>query len=306
MPAYLMNALDPASIAQSAQILRSGGLVAFPTETVYGLGADAENPMAVAGIFEAKGRPRIDPLIVHVSDTGMAGRYGIFQPSAYPLMERFWPGPLTLVVPKKDTVPAIVTAGLDTVAIRIPAHPAALDLIKATGRGIAAPSANLFGYVSPTEARHVAEQLADKIQGILDGGACTVGVESTIVSLVGDSPCILRPGGTSVETLRSVIGNLEVRNGYSELPQAPGQLQRHYATRTPLQIVAEGEEDIRPSEKAGLLCLTPPDHPDRYTAVEVLSASGNMRDAPGQNSCAPGSSGGTGCRHYGSAAPLFH
>jgi len=275
----VMNAADPASIVKSAKIIRDGGLIAFPTETVYGLGADAENPIAVAGIFEVKGRPRMDPLIVHVRDLKMAERYGHFPQSAYPLMETFWPGPLTLVVEKKATIPSIVTAGLDTVAIRIPAHPAALNLIKACGCGIAAPSANLFGYVSPTEALHVIEQLSNRVDGILDGGTCTIGLESTIVSLSGDTPFILRPGGASVEELQRVLGHLEIQSGISGLPQAPGQLERHYATHTPLYICKEDKEELKLSEKVGLLCLLPPYSTEKYEVIEILSAAGNMREA---------------------------
>jgi L-threonylcarbamoyladenylate synthase len=274
-----MNAADPESIAMSARIIRRGGLVAFPTETVYGLGADAENPLAVAGIFDVKGRPRIDPIIVHVSGIEMAERYGHVPKEAVPLVERFWPGPLTLVIPRKSAVPSIVTAGLDTVGIRVPAHPCALDLIRACGRGIAAPSANLFGYVSPTEAAHVVRQLSDKVDGILDGGACVVGLESTIVSFSGDTPAILRPGGTPKEELERLLGPLKVRSGPSAFPDAPGQLERHYATRTPLYICDEGNEDFKASERAGLLTLSRPDTSGRYEIVEILSPSANMREA---------------------------
>jgi L-threonylcarbamoyladenylate synthase len=275
-----MDASDPAAISKSAEIIRNGGLVAFPTETVYGLGADAENPIAVAGIFEAKGRPRIDPLIVHVSDLNMAECYGEFPESAYPIIKKFWPGPLTLVVPKTKLIPSIVTAGLKTVALRSPAHPAALALIEASGCGIAAPSANPFGYISPTEAHHVAEQLSNNVDGILDGGPCAIGLESTIVSLVGNSPCILRPGGMSIEELEAYLGPLRVYNGSSLLPQAPGQLERHYATSTPLYILAEDEEDeFGLLEKTGLLCLNKPNSPRRYEVVVQLSEKGNMREA---------------------------
>ena len=181
----IVSASDPEAIERAARILREGGLVAFPTETVYGLGADAENPQAVARIFEVKGRPRLDPLIVHVADFESAKQYGEFAgirggPGTEILARTAHPDRR-----KKPSVPSIVTAGLDTVAIRVPAHPAALALIRAAGCGIAAPSANPFGYVSPTEAQHVAEQLGPAIDLILDGGACSIGLESTIVSLTG-------------------------------------------------------------------------------------------------------------------------
>ncbi len=270
---------DKKAIELAARIILSGGLVAFPTETVYGLGADAENPRAVARVFEVKARPRIDPIIVHVSDIDMAQQYGVFPPTAYNVMEKFWPGPLTLVVPKKSSVPSIVTAGLESVAIRIPAHPVALDLIRTSGRGIAAPSANPFGYVSPTEVQHVAEQLSGSVDMILDGGPCAIGLESTILSLTGETPCILRPGGTSVEDIASILQPLDIRTEVSSQPQAPGQLERHYATRTPLEIVGEGREQMKNSGRLGLLSLNTVNCRDRYEVVEVLSDSGDMREA---------------------------
>lgn len=276
----IADAADPAAIRDAAQIIRGGGLVAFPTETVYGLGADACNPIAVARIFEAKGRPRMDPLIVHAADVDSAGNYGIFPESAQPLIVRFWPGPLTLVVDKTAQVPPIVTAGLETVALRVPAHPAALALMRAAACGIAAPSANPFGYVSPTEARHVAEQLGDAVDLILDGGPCRVGVESTIVTLRGETPAVLRAGGVSVEDLRSILGKVDVCIGTELLPQAPGQMKRHYSTQTPLQIVEKIEEEaFGPEEKIGLLSLYPPQNSRRYAAVETLSPSGDLREA---------------------------
>jgi L-threonylcarbamoyladenylate synthase len=176
-------------------------------------------------------------------------------------------------------VPSIVTAGLQTVAIRVPAHPAALALIRAAGCGIAAPSANPFGYVSPTEARHVAQQLGDAIDLILDGGPCAIGLESTILSLVGQTPCILRAGGTPIEELQSMLNTLDVSLDAAQQPQAPGQLRRHYATQTRLEIAEEAAEELMPEEKVGLLCMTLPQNPQRYAAVEVLSPSGNLREA---------------------------
>jgi L-threonylcarbamoyladenylate synthase len=275
----IVNAADPEAIEQAAQIIRRGGLVAFPTETVYGLGGDAENSQAVARIFEVKARPRMDPVIVHVADGESARRYGKFPTFADSLMKRFWPGPLTLVVDRSPSVPDIVTAGLETVAVRVPNHPAALALIRAVGGGIAAPSANPFGYVSPTEAGHVAEQLGDSIDMILDGGPCTVGVESTILSLASPTPCILRAGGTAVEDLKSVLGELHILLEATLRPQAPGQLKRHYATQTRLEIAEESVEKRRPGERVGLLSLMPPINPQMYAAVEVLSPSGNLREA---------------------------
>jgi L-threonylcarbamoyladenylate synthase len=278
--AEILNASGSEAIEKAADIIRKGGLAAFPTETVYGLGCNVGNPLAVARIYEVKARPRIDPIIVHVADRESAARYGVFPESAGRLMSKFWPGPLTLVVPKLDSVPSIVTAGLETVAIRVPAHPAALALIRAVGGGIAAPSANPFGYVSPTDARHVAEQLADKIDLILDGGPCSVGVESTILSLAGDTPCLLRAGGVAVEDLEGTLGKVESNLSTAERPEAPGQLKRHYATRTRLEIAGEASGDeVKPGEKAGLLAFTPPADPGAYAAVEVLSPLGNLREA---------------------------
>ena len=280
--AQVLDAFDGRAQELAAEILRSGGLVVFPTETVYGLGADSNNPLAVARIFEAKGRPRFDPLIVHISSPDEARRHGRFpeEPSRR-LMARFWPGPLTLVVAKDESVPEIVTAGLDTVALRIPAHPAALALIRSTGRAIAAPSANLFGSVSPTEANHVVNQLGNKVDLILDGGKCSVGLESTILSLTGPTPTILRAGGISREDLEEVLGSVELCTQSSDTPRAPGQLTRHYATRTPLKILknARDAETNGPGARVGLVSLAPPSHPERYEAVEVLSPSGDLREA---------------------------
>jgi len=277
----VVHTSSPGAIEKAAAIIRQGGLVAFPTETVYGLGADACNPLAVARIFEVKQRPSIDPLIVHVADAESARRYGEFphQPAAE-LMRKFWPGPLTLVVVKKDIVPPIVTAGLDTVAIRVPAHPAALGLIRACGRAIAAPSANPFGYVSPTEARHVADQLAD-IDLILDGGRCPVGVESTILSLVDPRPCVLRAGGVPPEAIEEILGPLDWARENGDRPSAPGQMTRHYATRTRLEI-SRGDDmtAVAPGgERIGLLTLKAPSEPARYAAVEILSPNGDLREA---------------------------
>ena len=281
----IADASDPEAIMEAANIIRKGGLVAFPTETVYGLGADAENADAVARIFEAKRRPRIDPLIVHVADIELARRYGNFPDAALPLMERFWPGPLTLVASKTPLVPPIVTAGLNTVAVRVPAHPAALALIRAAGRAIAAPSANPFGYVSPTEAGHVAEQLGDAVDLILDGGPCMVGVESTILSFEASVPVILRAGGTPVEELQSIFGYTNIQIDSVTRPGVPGQMKRHYSTRTPLEIVEiSGSTNAaflagKKDKKVGLITLSLIEDAARYAAVEILSPTGDLREA---------------------------
>jgi L-threonylcarbamoyladenylate synthase len=280
--AELLNADHPAAIQRAAQVIREGGLVAFPTETVYGLGADAGNAVAVARIFEVKRRPSFDPLIVHIADPESAHLYGAL-PDRYAadLIAAFWPGPLTLVVPKTERIPPIVTAGLSTVGLRMPAHPAALALIRAAGRAVAAPSANPFGSVSPTEASHVAAQLAG-VDLILDGGACSVGVESTILSLTGRVPRLLRPGGIPVEEIERVTGPVETASSPAANPEAPGQLPRHYATRTRLEIRTEEDSAAfpLPSERVGLLSLRGPGvHGASYAAVEVLSACGDLREA---------------------------
>jgi L-threonylcarbamoyladenylate synthase len=279
--ARILDAAQSGAIIIAADIIRNGGVVAFPTETVYGLGADACNSLAVAHIFELKHRPAFNPLILHVADSEAAERHGIFShPLAIPLTRRFWPGPLTLVVPKKQVVPPIVTAGLETVAIRMPAHPVALALIRATGCAIAAPSANPSGYVSPTEAHHVAEGIPE-VDLILDGGRCPVGLESTIISLASETPIILRSGGVSAEEIETLAGPLKYESSSSRRPSAPGQLARHYATKTRLEIQCETAEarPFGPKERVGLLTLTPPAKGHRYAAVEILSPKGDLREA---------------------------
>eukprot|EP00913_Durusdinium_trenchii_P023319 g21897.t1 len=277
-------------IARAAGILRNGGLVAIPTETVYGLGANALDETAVARVFEAKNRPRFDPLIVHVADTSALDALVHSIPrAAKQLMERFWPGPLTLVLPKHSIVPDLVTAGLDTVAIRIPDHPLTLELIREAGVPVAAPSANPFGCISPTTAAHVIEQLGDKIDGILDGGPCRIGVESTVVQIVDDptpsstSVVLLRPGGVSVEEMEAVAGPVTTINttdgGNDDRPQtAPGMLSRHYAPATPLLVQAQPAAPTNDT-RCGLLTFRPHEHADRFTTVETLSETGDLAEA---------------------------
>jgi L-threonylcarbamoyladenylate synthase len=282
MSARLLPADDPAAVAEGARVLRAGGLVAFPTETVYGLGADAFDPRAVARVFEVKARPSFDPLIVHLADASSLSRVTSTHDSRVQrLAARFWPGPLTLVVRRHATVPDIVTAGLDTVGVRVPAHPAARDLVRAADTPLAAPSANPFGYVSPTTAAHVAELLGDAVDLILDGGPCPVGVESTIVSLVSDPPALLRPGGVAPEEIEAFLGGPLVRAAApGERPLAPGQLTRHYATRTPLRILA-GPAAPPPADagRVGLLAWHHADPEAGYAAVEVLAPDGRPATA---------------------------
>ena len=232
-------------IGRAAQVLRSGGLVAFPTETVYGLGADAENVHAVQRIFEVKGRPPTHPLIVHIGASDELARWAAEVPEAAKVLaERFWPGPLTLVLPRSDRVPLAVTGGLDTVALRVPDHPLALALLRSFGGAVAAPSANRFGSVSPTTARHVREDLGPAVDFVLDGGPCVVGVESTIVDLSTDRPVILRPGGIPREEIERALGcALPVRAGTAV--RAPGQHPSHYAPRAKVVLVSLQDLDER-------------------------------------------------------------
>jgi L-threonylcarbamoyladenylate synthase len=272
---------EPESIHRAAEIIRQGGVVALPTETVYGLGADAFNPLAVARIFEIKNRPFFDPLIVHIADPNEMSRLVIeIPPDAERLIQRSWPGPLTIILFKREEVPDIVTAGLPTVAIRMPRHPIALRLIREAACPIAAPSANPFGYVSPTTAEHVREQLGDRVDLILDGGPCEIGLESTIISFSEGTPRLLRPGGLPLEEIESVIGKVEVNSRKEEKPLAPGRLPRHYAPKTP--IVFEGGEknlETYQNKKVGLLAFhdVPGSFPFRH--VEVLSPQGDLREA---------------------------
>lgn len=232
---------DPVAIAAAAAVLRAGGLVAFPTETVYGLGADALDPAAVRRIYEAKGRPGFNPIIVHVATIEHARRLSRRWPaSATRLANHFWPGPLTLVLPKDGSVPDIVTAGLDAVGIRVPAHPVALALIRAAGLPVAAPSANRFTQLSPTSAEHVARALGGRVDVLLDGGSAQVGIESTVVDLTGPAPRLLRPGMISRSALEAVIGPLaldEKEPSGDEPRRSPGQVERHYAPRAELQLL---------------------------------------------------------------------
>lgn len=270
---------SPASIKRAAAIIREGGLVAFPTETVYGLGSDALNPMAVAKIFEVKNRPSFDPIIVHIDKTTwMKKLCTSMDERAKKLMKKFWPGPLTIVLPKTELVPDIVTAGLPTVAVRMPAHSVALKLIKEAKTPIAAPSANPFGYLSPTTANHVREQLGDKVDLILDGGKCPIGVESTVIDLTGAEPALLRPGGLPVEEIEKIIGDVRRYSKKRLRPISPGLLRTHYSPRTPLKIL-EKVPKVKANERAGLLAFTPLSLRKPYEIVEVLSPTGDLREA---------------------------
>nr|WP_256467620.1 MULTISPECIES: L-threonylcarbamoyladenylate synthase [unclassified Bradyrhizobium] len=266
----------------AARILARGGLVAFPTETVYGLGADAGNAAAIAHLYAAKGRPAFNPLIAHVADLAAARRIGRLDACASSLAEAFWPGPLTLVVPKTDNCPVadLATAGLDTVAIRIPAHPVAQAILRAFGGAVVAPSANLSGHVSPTLAAHVESDLAGRIDLIVDGGPVTVGVESTIVGCL-NAPMLLRPGGLSRERIEAVLGARLARppveaDSDDSQPLAPGMMASHYAPRANVRLNAQ---DVAPGE--ALLAFGPARLPgvDAAAAVMNLSPTGDLDEA---------------------------
>jgi len=277
-------------INAGADLIRSGELVAFATETVYGLGANALDSGAVAKIFEVKQRPHFDPLIVHISNLNQLDQLTLgLSKQAEKLAEQFWPGPLTLVVPKTGIVPDLVTSGLGSVAIRIPAHPIARQLLQAAKLPIAAPSANKFGCLSPTLAQHVEEQLGSEIKLILDGGPCTVGVESTVIQCTGDIPVLLRPGGISLEEIESCIGQVRLAEieDHAEVnsPASPGMLPRHYAPRTRLVIVNKLDE-LPVKCVNGLLSLYPLEQTFlkdcQFSAQEILSPAGDLRVAAGK------------------------
>ena len=235
---------DVTGVARAAEVLRTGGLLGLPTETVYGLAADARNAEAVARIFEAKGRPRFNPLIVHVPDLVAVGEIAVLTEGARVLAEAFWPGALTLVLPSRGVVADLVSGGLDTLAVRVPAHPVARAVLEAFGGPVAAPSANPSGRVSPTTAAHVAEALGGRVDAIIDGGACVVGLESTIVAPGDGGMRLLREGGIAREEIERVVGPVtsDLTPGRVE---APGQMERHYATLVPLVVGGEaGDGDV--------------------------------------------------------------
>lgn len=265
------------SVEEAARILNEGGLVALPTETVYGLAANALDPVAVAKIFAAKQRPFFDPLIVHIPEFDWLSRIVTeVSPVAQKLANRFWPGPLTLVLPKKEIVPDLVTSGLPSVAVRIPDHELTRQVLRLAQTPVAAPSANPFGRLSPTTAEHVRQQLGDRIDAILDGGPCRVGLESTILRVDNNQVTLLRLGGIPLEEIESFIGYVvQAANSDKDKPVAPGMLDSHYAPRTPLRIVKEFPGQAA-SAKTGLLLLQE-DCPYRgYQSVEVLSPTGDL------------------------------
>jgi len=264
---------DKANILEAAELLRDGGLVAFPTETVYGLGANALDDRAVAKIFAAKERPRFNPLIVHVPDRQEAEEIVTFNPMASALAEAFWPGALTLVLPRRHPSPLaqLVSAGLPTAAVRSPAHGIARALIDAAGVPVAAPSANRSGRVSPTSAAHVAEELEGRVDIIIDGGPCPFGIESSVVGFDGGRPMLLRPGAVPRSAIEKVLGPLGVVK--SGLIQAPGMLASHYAPRAKLRL---GASDVQPGEA---LLAFGPDVPAGASSMQNLSPTGDLHEA---------------------------
>lgn len=268
---------DAAAIAHAATLLKEGKLVAFPTETVYGLGGDALNDKAVAAIYAAKGRPQFNPLIIHVAETAALDDLVVWNDTARLLAQQFWPGPLTLVLPRKDRAPIslLASAGLDTLAVRIPSHPVAQMLLRAFGNPVTAPSANASGKLSPTTPLHVSESLGDKVDLILAGGKTQVGVESTVLNLITSRPTLLRPGGITKEQLESLLGPIETAAPTDETsPASPGMLAAHYAPNVPLRMNAEGAE---PNEA---LLTFGPDFGIKGGAVRLnLSPDGDLQEA---------------------------
>lgn len=290
----ILSGEDAASIERAAVLLRAGELVGMPTETVYGLAANALDEAAVAKVFEAKARPSFDPLIVHVPSAQQAAELVVFDETARRLAEAFWPGPMTLVLPRKKNeqgqpfVPDLVTAGLDSVGLRVPDHPVALALLSASGCPLAAPSANRFGSISPTLARHVVDELDGRVAAVLDGGPCDRGVESTVVRVSDQGVEVLRLGALAVEQIEAVVGQrVEVRRPSSSpgressgqaLP-SPGLTERHYAPGTPMRLLASADE-LSSHESGGrwaLVCMGPvPDGAEAFAVLRNLSDSGDL------------------------------
>ena len=283
------------SIRQAAALLTRGGLVAFPTETVYGLGGDAFNSLSLARIFEVKRRPRFDPLIIHIAafeTLEKAADLSLLDSTAKKnlaaLTKQFWPGPLTLILPKQKTIPDIATSGLPTVAVRLPGHDAARRLIALSSGAVAAPSANPFGYLSPTKAEHVAEMLGEKIEIILDGGPSRFGVESTVLDISGGQPRILRHGGTPKEAIEALIGPVAGGPAVGDNPASPGLLKSHYAPRTPL-LTHNGMPPRQPEVEGTAFLFFDGASRDRWlaarqaeqkpSAIAVLSETGNLPEA---------------------------
>jgi len=291
-----LTPVTKASLKKGAKILLEGGLVAFPTETVYGLGADAFNPAALAKVFEVKGRPRFDPLIIHIADlktlektTNLSKLNDEARRKLFTLAENLWPGPLSIILPKNEKIPGIATAGLPTAAIRFPGDSTALELISLSSGAVAAPSANPFGSLSPTKAEHVRDKLGNKLDMILDGGPAKIGVESTVLDISGKEIKILRPGGTPKEAIEKLIGAVQSynENDNSNAPSSPGQLKSHYAPGKTLSVFnreeiikkpyKEGEAFLFFDESAKDAWLELQPHP--AAVFKVLAKNGQMAEA---------------------------
>lgn len=269
----------PNTIAQAAQVLRDGGLVGLPTETVYGLAANALDGKAVAKIFAAKGRPSFNPIIVHVATKQDAEKIGVFSDDAHMIASALWPGPLTIIVPRKPDsgISELASAGLATIAIRIPSHETARAVIEAAGVPLAAPSANVSGTLSPTSAQHVAESLGDHVDLVLAGGASSIGLESTVLDLTGDTPVILRPGAVTPDDVMRVLGKKPaIDDGAHDKPKSPGQLLRHYAPATRLRLNAKAPEKNEAYLAFGPMMLT---RGKVDASVKNLSESGDLHEA---------------------------
>jgi len=269
----LISAAAPRAINRAAELVKAGRLVAFPTETVYGLGGDATNERAVAEIFAAKGRPRFNPLIVHVRGLAEAERLAVFDDHARRVASRFWPGPLSLVLPRRGDsgLSLLASAGLDTVAVRAPAHEVAQALLRETGRPIAAPSANRSGRISPTEATHVFEEIGDRIDLILDGGRTPVGLESTVLDLSDETPVLLRPGTVTSEQLTELLGPIAAPA--EDRPKSPGMLASHYAPSLPLRLEAVS------AQFGEALLAFGPEAPPGFAEVQWLTSTGDLAEA---------------------------
>lgn len=267
------------NIAQAADWLSAGNVVGIPTETVYGLAGNALNPDAVLTIFRVKNRPAFDPLILHTNSIDRLSDYVTELPEpARRLAERYWPGPLTLLLPKQERVPDLVTSGLPMVAVRIPNHPLTLSLLASLDFPLAAPSANPFGYISPTTAQHVADQLGDQVPYILDGGPARVGLESTIVGFEQGRPVVYRLGGMALDQIEAVTGPVDVRSHSTSNPKAPGMLSSHYAPRVPLTLLPAGSNPA-PAPRTGALAFRQPFAGIPATQQRILSETGDVTEA---------------------------
>ena len=274
--------LVSANISKAVEILNREELVAIPTETVYGLAGNIFSETAIQKIFETKKRPKFNPLIVHLHDVSqLEGFIDYIPPKAKDLANAFWPGPLTLVLPKKNVIPDLVTAGKDTVAVRIPNHPLTLELLKNLDFPLAAPSANPFGSISPTTAQHVKNYFDGQLEMVLDGGSCKAGIESTIVGFDNDEPVVYRLGSTSIEDIENVVGKVKIQNRSESKPVAPGMLSRHYAPSTPTYLVDNITEFLQqfPDENIGVLSLHKIENTNNIKHQETLSLDGDLKEA---------------------------